>query len=153
MNENRNHSVITITKKAPDDDLSESGRCLKYAYELLDMIESPNDQDQRPGESVSPANQTVVPGSLDRLVGLAPELDLSKSEKQEAIEWIKLVHPQSLNSTIVLDKSDIPYDLKDTLFFFSQDKSETQLSSNRFLSSVRQYKASQNQDRAVQNEM
>jgi hypothetical protein len=69
MEENRNYSVIETISEANDDALSETGRCVKYAYELLDMLVSPNDPSSatRPEKDVN-CNETAMPGSLQRMV-------------------------------------------------------------------------------------
>ena len=46
MDENRKNIVIELLRQADDNKLSETGRCVKYAYELLDILNLPNDKDQ-----------------------------------------------------------------------------------------------------------
>lgn len=49
MNENKNYSVIKMVRESDDDGLSETGRCVKYAYELLAALDTPNAPGELPG--------------------------------------------------------------------------------------------------------
>lgn len=76
-------------------------------------------------------------------VGAIP-WDFTPEEKEEVINYIQSLGPQYQNSTVVLDKSDIPQDLLDQVSFADRDEDEVRNASRKFLSILRQHKEIQN---------
>lgn len=83
--------------------------------------------------------------------GLTPELDpvrrggmipfsFSREEKEEVINYIRSLGPQYQNSTVILDKRDIPEDLLDQLSFANLTESEVQNVSRQCLDGMRRCK-------------
>lgn len=87
-------------------------------------------------------------------VGLSPTTcsagaipwDFTPEEKEEVINHIRSLGPQYQNSTVILDKSDIPEDLLDQVSFADRDEDEVRNASRQFLSNLRRHREIQNQN-------
>lgn len=118
----------------------------------------PNEQKLSQADSENPANLTPLrePDVANRfgssaVLGGIVSYSLSDSEKEEVRNYIKLVHPQSENSTIVLDSTDLPPELENQISMSYRDKDVTESESRSLLSRARKYMAAQNQNAGGQN--
>jgi len=101
--------------------------------------------------------QNVKVDSPDE-VGLSPTTcsagaipwDFTPEEKEEVINHIRSLGPQYQNSTVILDKSDIPEDLLDQVSFADRDEDEVRNASRQFLSNLRRHREIQNQNPQLQ---
>lgn len=64
------------------------------------------------------------------------------SEKQEVTAYIRTLGPQYQNTTVILDKSDLPEDLMGQLSFADRDEEEIEIASRQYLAQIRRYMAS-----------
>jgi len=76
--------------------------------------------------------------------------DFTPEEKEEVINHIRSLGPQYQNSTVILDKSDIPEDLLDQVSFADRDEDEVRNASRQFLSNLRRHREIQNQNPQLQ---
>lgn len=96
------------------------------------------------GESADQIGLSDASNTIKRK-GAIP-FDFTKEEKEEVINYIRSLGPQYQNTTVILDKSDIPEDLLDQLSFADRDEDEVRNASRQLLSNLRRHKESQNQD-------
>lgn len=141
------------------EDIKYNDKHMKPDHQNVQDAKSSNDQADPPRvQRVDMPTQTqptprFTPGYLHSFgcsAGIIP-YDLSATEKEEVREFIRAVHPRSENSTIVLDSSDLPEDVKGLVSVVCRDKDVTQFESRSLLSRAREYKVSQSQNPGGQN--
>jgi hypothetical protein len=91
---------------------------------------------QAEGDSIGSSQ----PSNPVRKGGMIP-FSLTLEEKSEVVDYIRSLGPQYQNSTVILDKSDIPEDLLDQVSFADREESEVQIASRQLLDGMRRCKA------------
>jgi hypothetical protein len=92
-----------------------------------------------PSEVSSNQTGSSQPPNPVRRKGMIP-FSFSKEEKEEVVNYIRSLGPQYQNSTVILDKNDIPEDLLDQVSFADLTESEVQNVSHQCLDGMRRCK-------------
>ena len=122
--------------------------------EEIDIIYPPSSTSSYADETEQTISSTNAQVDSPDEVGLSPTTcsagaipwDFTPEEKEEVINHIRSLGPQYQNSTVILDKSDIPEDLLDQVSFADRDEDEVRNASRQFLSNLRRHREIQNQN-------
>ena len=125
----------SVLSKVPDKlevlkDPNEYIEAMKTKHKTNDKVDSPDEV----GLSPTTCSAGAIPW------------DFTPEEKEEVINHIRSLGPQYQNSTVILDKSDIPEDLLDQVSFADRDEDEVRNASRQFLSNLRRHREIQNQN-------